>query len=67
MKGCHRADHLLKAALEAVQADEKQSPEKKQVSYNARSVQRASLEFPHPCVTNRRNGTSPLQQFPPLS
>lgn len=28
---CHRADHLLKAALEAVQADEKQSPEKKQV------------------------------------
>jgi glycyl-tRNA synthetase len=30
---CHRADHLLKAALEAVQADEKQSPEKKQVSH----------------------------------
>ena len=28
---CHRADHLLKAALEAVQADEKQPPEKKQV------------------------------------
>ena len=28
---CHRADHLLKAALEAVQADEKQAPEKKKV------------------------------------
>ncbi|CAK0785073.1 hypothetical protein CVIRNUC_008279 [Coccomyxa viridis] len=26
---CHRADHLLKAALEAVKADDKQTPEKK--------------------------------------
>ena len=28
---CHRADHLLKAALEAVQANEKESAEKKDV------------------------------------
>ena len=28
---CHRADHLLKAALEAVKADDKQTPEKKEV------------------------------------
>ena len=28
---CHRADHLLKAALEAVQADKAQLPEKKEV------------------------------------
>ena len=28
---CHRADHLLKAALEAVQADKDQSSEKTEV------------------------------------
>ena len=28
---CHRADHLLKAALEAVQADKEQTPEKHEV------------------------------------
>ena len=31
---CHRADHLLKAALEAVQADKEQTPEKKEVRPN---------------------------------
>ncbi len=31
---CHRADHLLKAALEAVQADKEQTPEKKEVCPN---------------------------------
>lgn len=28
---CHRADHLLKAALEAVQADKEQTPQKTEV------------------------------------
>ena len=66
MKGCHQTDHLLKTALEAVQADEKQTPGKKQVSYDARSVQRASLDSAHLCVRTCHNGTYSLQQSPPL-
>ena len=38
---CHRADHLLKAALEAVQANEQESAEKKDV----RPFPRSSPDF----------------------
>ena len=42
---CHRADHLLKAALEAVQADEKESAKKKDVRPSPGSSPDFSLFF----------------------
>ena len=44
---CHRADHLLKAALEAVKADDKQTPEKKDVRLPCPSLQ-GSCQTMHP-------------------
>ena len=45
---CHRADHLLKAALEAVQADKEQTSEKKEVCPVREDLSLISLL--HPCT-----------------
>ena len=44
---CHRADHLLKAALEAVKGDDKQTPEKKDVRLPRPQLQ-GSCQTMHP-------------------